>query len=206
MGQEHAPLSAQALTILRLIAAGRSYDQILLQHPDLRYQDIFAAAQETLTWLERQGHLADWPTAASHDPGASATPIRPRLDGPIPPIQPERDPARAPATERRSPIVAHAPVTPTDPAAPWTLEEDAQLERLYRRGAHLAEIGQALGRHHGTIRERLVRLGLDADRDDDLTSFENGGPGGHGTPPPAPRSSAAWDAIRRRLEGHPEAD
>ena len=37
-------LSETATTVLRLIAAGRSYDQILQQHPELTYFDVFAAA------------------------------------------------------------------------------------------------------------------------------------------------------------------
>ena len=52
MDQDDTPLSEQARSILQLIAAGRSYDQILLRYPNLGYQDIFAAAQEALTKLQ----------------------------------------------------------------------------------------------------------------------------------------------------------
>src|SRR5688500_8256327 len=41
-------LSERTRAILGLIAEGRSYDQILQQHPELTYFDIFAAAREAL--------------------------------------------------------------------------------------------------------------------------------------------------------------
>ncbi len=41
-------LPETARRVLGLIAEGRSYDQILQQHPELTYFDIFAAAREAL--------------------------------------------------------------------------------------------------------------------------------------------------------------
>jgi hypothetical protein len=48
MKMSSVPLSETARTVLGLIAEGRSYDQILQQHADLTYLDIFAAAREAL--------------------------------------------------------------------------------------------------------------------------------------------------------------
>jgi len=41
-------LSQKSRTVLALIAAGRTYEQILSLHPELTYHDIFAAAREAL--------------------------------------------------------------------------------------------------------------------------------------------------------------
>ena len=41
-------LSAKAVAVLRLIADGQSYAQIVDGHPGLTYLDIFAAAEEAL--------------------------------------------------------------------------------------------------------------------------------------------------------------
>ncbi len=48
MTQPTTQLSARSITILQMIAAAHSYEQILAQHPDLTYQDIFRAAEEAL--------------------------------------------------------------------------------------------------------------------------------------------------------------
>ncbi len=48
MAEERRGLSARATTVLRLIAQGRSYEQILALHPEMTYLDIFSAAQEAL--------------------------------------------------------------------------------------------------------------------------------------------------------------
>ncbi|MBN1139680.1 MAG: hypothetical protein JXM73_24115 [Anaerolineae bacterium] len=44
----HKELSARSVTILKLIAQGHTYDQILALHPELTYPDIFEAAREAL--------------------------------------------------------------------------------------------------------------------------------------------------------------
>jgi hypothetical protein len=41
-------LSAKAIAVLEMIAAGSSYEQILAAYPDLTYLDIFHAASEAL--------------------------------------------------------------------------------------------------------------------------------------------------------------
>jgi hypothetical protein len=94
--------------------------------------------------------------------------------------------------------------------ARWTPDEDVQLERLYRRGAHLAEIGQALGRHNGAIRSRLTKLGLVDDTEDapELLLKPADAPPVPDPPTgaPPPRATFEWEGIRRRLEGHRDSD
>ncbi|HEY3285092.1 MAG TPA: hypothetical protein VGN26_22700 [Armatimonadota bacterium] len=41
-------LSDKSVTVLRLIAEGRSYSQIVDAHPSITYRDIFLAAEEAL--------------------------------------------------------------------------------------------------------------------------------------------------------------
>ena len=48
MANKRKTLSAQSVTVLKLIAEGRSYEQILVLQPDLTYRDIFDAAREAL--------------------------------------------------------------------------------------------------------------------------------------------------------------
>jgi hypothetical protein len=48
MDKNRIKLSKQAAAILKLIADGRSYDQILSRNPALSYHDISDAAQEVL--------------------------------------------------------------------------------------------------------------------------------------------------------------
>jgi hypothetical protein len=53
MATEPKPLSARSATILGLIAAGHSYEQVLATDPELTYLDIFAAAREALEFAGR---------------------------------------------------------------------------------------------------------------------------------------------------------
>jgi len=48
MAAEPKSLSPRAAAILKLIAAGHSYEQVLAADPELTYLDIFAAAREAL--------------------------------------------------------------------------------------------------------------------------------------------------------------
>ena len=191
MDQVEAPLSAQARAILQLIAAGRSYDQILLHHPDLTYGDIFAAADEALAKLPATPTGAD---DTAHQPQASPA----AATASEPDSLPDQSPARLPT------FIERARQTHRRAWARWTPDEDAQMERLFRHGAHLAEIGQALGRHHGAIKQRLVKLGLVSNADDE--------PGLLLKPADAPPPRATgtwdggWDVIRRRLEDPGEHD
>jgi hypothetical protein len=52
MTQEHSKLSAKSVIVLTMIAEGHTYQQIIDQHPDLTYPDIFRAAQEALDATE----------------------------------------------------------------------------------------------------------------------------------------------------------
>jgi transketolase len=52
MTQKHTKLSAKSVTVLTMIASGHTYQQILDQHPDLTYPDIFRAAREALDATE----------------------------------------------------------------------------------------------------------------------------------------------------------
>lgn len=47
-GRQDLELSDRALAVLKMIAAGHTYEQVLAKHPDLTYLDIFAAASEAL--------------------------------------------------------------------------------------------------------------------------------------------------------------
>lgn len=55
MSREPGPLSARSSEVLRLIAEGRSYEQILSLRPGLSYLDIFGAAREALEVATRAG-------------------------------------------------------------------------------------------------------------------------------------------------------
>lgn len=202
MDQADTPLSEQARAILQLIAAGRSYDQILLRFPDLTYQDIFEAAQEALAKL---------PASALDAPASQ----------PAAQIEPEAASQAAPGTaapartaERLPTFIERARQTHHRAWARWTPDEDVQLERLFRRGAHLAEMGQALGRHNGAIRSRLLKLGLVTEGEDEpeLLLKPADAPPAPNAPAsaPPPRASSTWDGgwdvIRRRLEGQQDRD
>jgi hypothetical protein len=52
-------LSEKSRRILQLIADGQSYGQIIDQHVDLRYQDIFKAAEEALQQQESSSEYRD---------------------------------------------------------------------------------------------------------------------------------------------------
>jgi hypothetical protein len=155
-------LSDQAVTILGLIAEGRSYDQILQRHPTLTYFDIFAAAREALGLRQ----------ATSTTPQRLDTPARLEPDEPTVRAFPEPDdhppervPAEpAPATARPS-FIDRARATHSRAWARWTRDEDARLTALFRQGASREVIGEALGRQRGAIERRLLKLGLIAGAD-----------------------------------------
>jgi len=48
------PLTAKSLQVLRLIASGLDYPQIIESHPELTYLDIFFAAEEALWQNEKR--------------------------------------------------------------------------------------------------------------------------------------------------------
>ena len=50
-------LRTKSIDVLELIAAGRTYEQILTAHPELSYLDIFRAAEEAVGLLRGQARL-----------------------------------------------------------------------------------------------------------------------------------------------------
>ena len=48
MTKERKKLSSESVTVLKLIAKGRTYEQVLALYPELTYLDIFNAAREAL--------------------------------------------------------------------------------------------------------------------------------------------------------------
>lgn len=63
-------LSAKAVAVLEMIAAGRTYEQILAHYPDLTYRDIFDAAAEALGPTPRESamHRAKARHARAYEP------------------------------------------------------------------------------------------------------------------------------------------
>lgn len=53
-GRQDLELSGHAVAVLKMIATGHTYEQILATHPGLTYLDIFAAASEAI-----DGHRED---------------------------------------------------------------------------------------------------------------------------------------------------
>ena len=53
------PLTAKSLHVLRLIASGLDYPQIIESHPELTYLDIFFAAEEALWQNEKRQKTED---------------------------------------------------------------------------------------------------------------------------------------------------
>jgi ATP-dependent DNA helicase RecQ len=51
------------------------------------------------------------------------------------------------------------------PGTPWSIEEDDRLRRRWEEGADVASLAHELGRGHGGVEARLVRLGLVPDRE-----------------------------------------
>lgn len=194
-------LSERARRILGLIAEGRSYDQILQQHPELTYFDIFAAAREAL----------DLDLAT----------VEPTPQGVVPFRAPERtDTEPAPTPPKRLPsYIERARATHRRAWARWTREEDAQLTALFQRGAHRAEMTQALGRQPGAIKSRLIKLGLISDAENDDTPAHDPEPDADArvtdlSPGPADRHPhlggepvaplvPGWDLFRHRLSDEP---
>lgn len=194
-------LSETARRVLGLIADGRSYDQVLQQHPELTYFDIFAAAREAL-------ELAQPATAEPTPEGSTPLGVSEVFDDGTAPTQPSRLPSyieRARATHRRA-------------WARWTREEDAQLTSLFQGGDSRADMVQALGRQPGAIRSRLLKLGLISETEDEDASPDDLGPGEaaqipHLSPGLADRDSRperepacpvvpGWKLFRDRLSDH----
>ena len=183
--------------ILGLIAEGRSYDQILQQHPELTYFDIFAAAREAL----------ELDQVAVEPPPQGVVPFRA-------PESSNAEPASTPP-KRLPSYIERARVTHRRAWARWTREEDAQLTSLFQRGDSRDEIAQALGRQPGAIRSRLIKLGLISDTEGEDSRLPDPGPDADAqvtdvSPGPSDRRSRrehdpvppvmpGWDLFRNRL-------
>lgn len=171
MDERDDGLSEQAMTILGLIAEGRSYDQILQRHPALTYFDIFAAAREALDLLRATSTTPlrlDAPTLAEPDAPTLSVLPEPHAQSAAPDIQPAD-----PAPVKRLPAhIERARATHSRAWARWTRDEDAKLTALFRQGTSRKEIGEALGRQRGAIERRLLKLGLisDADGEDGIAA------------------------------------
>ena len=151
-------LSATTTRILGLIAEGRSYDQILHQHPELTYFDIFAAAREALDLAQGTGiHPVDSGDARQPEP-PTLVEIAPLQPVAWAPAEPETEAPEQPP--RRMSFVERARAQHSRAFARWSREEDERLERLFRAGTPRSEIVRQLDRHNGAIVRRLQKLGL----------------------------------------------
>ena len=202
-------LTDRSATILRLVAGGRSYDQILGRHPDLTYLDIFGAAREALTLLGRQPSIHPAPAAeiARRD---AATAIPGELDPAHLNRIPLDEPDAPPSPGKLPSYIERAREKHPRAWARWTRDEDAQLRLLFDEGRRIAEMAQELGRHDGAIRSRLLKLELltedhastpaDTEPDRPVRPSRVEAPVAGSTTQtlnPVP----GWDAIRSRLSG-----
>ena len=184
-------LSESAKMILGLIAEGRSYDQILQQHPELTYFDIFAAAREALDLVQ-------------------TAPAEPTLD-PSPPISPPIELLPLPTTPQKRPsFVERARATHGRAFARWSQDEDARLEHLFRAGTSRAEIARVLDRHDGAITRQLEKLGLieAPERPEPRSRHERRSPSpaespGHDEPFLDSATVPGWELFRSRLDDDP---
>jgi hypothetical protein len=197
-------LSETARTILGLIAEGRSYDQILQQHLQLTYFDIFGAAREALDLAQTAlpkppPEEIPLPLHEIPPPEASALPDEsaPPEESVLPALPP-----------RRVSFVERARATHGRAFARWSRDEDARLEGLFREGTPRAEIARQLDRHDGAISRRLEKLGLISEPEQVLSRARRDGqptapgptemPGGDELPSGRP-TVPGWDLFRDRL-------
>lgn len=68
---EQLQLSAKSLQVLKLIAEGHSYSQIVESHPDLTYHDVFFAAEEAV-WLNERLASAETQIGIPSTPASDA--------------------------------------------------------------------------------------------------------------------------------------
>jgi hypothetical protein len=123
-------LSPKSLQVLKLIAEGYSYTQIVDQNPNLKYHDIFFAAEEAVWLDERIGKLAQ-------DPGPSTA---------------EAKPTEISTMERAKELHPRA-------YAPWSEGEDAELTSMHAAGQSKTQMAEQLQRQPSAIDSRLRKLG-----------------------------------------------
>ena len=207
-------LSATARTILGLIAEGRSYDQILQQHPELTYFDIFAAAREAVERVEVVPvQIAHGPVVSDAPVVVGDTPVNEVVDEQLPPA----DAGPVEPAPRRVSFVERARATDGRAFTRWSRDEDARLEQLFREGTPRAEIARQLDRHDGAVSRRLEMLGLIAEPERvPSRAHRDGQPAAPGLPPdptelrgrdePAGRTPVpGWELFRDRLSDEPGA-
>jgi uncharacterized protein (DUF433 family) len=124
-------LSPKSLQVLKLIAAGHSYSQIVDSSPGLNYHDIFFAAEEAV-WIDEK---------ISAQPALSAT------------AEPPNRPTEISAMEMAKRTYPNAYM-------PWSADDDAQLADMHGAGASKAEMAAHFQRQPSAIRSRLSKLGL----------------------------------------------
>jgi DNA-binding CsgD family transcriptional regulator len=123
-----------ALDVLRMIARGHSYSQILEAYPALVMSDITRAVQACIDILEKR-LPADGMVDADRSIGATA-------DGGQP-ISIEQLRRRYPRAYER-----------------WEQTEQDRLVALFEKGKPFNEIADSLGRNVGAVVSRLKRIGL----------------------------------------------
>jgi len=173
-GREYK-LSDRAVLILRLIADGCTYKQILIRHPGLTYEDIFNAAVEALKLAEhsqrsdREAGAAVSKTTATVEPSADSVSPRSSQRNPrrteAPGIQAVAGETAADTATQRAGLPYHERMAEIKETAPrayerWTDEEQEKLKELHGRGLSARQIAGELERQPSAIRSRLAKLGL----------------------------------------------
>lgn len=132
--------SKTTLAVLRAIARGQRYEQILAAYPDLTHLDIFAAAAEALALI-------------------GATPLPDYKVNVVAPTDPVQQPPPTAATIYNEHV---AEVRRTCPRAyeKWTETEEAQLKEAFVEGKSEMYIAVLLQRQPGAVHSRLMKLGL----------------------------------------------
>lgn len=141
-------LSPKTVAILRLIADGQSYTQIVDGHPGITYLDIFSAAGEALELGEMVGEQQD----------SRARPAPPPPARDLPPLPPTKKHAPIPVDSKA--ILARIKEKHPRAYQSWTADEDAQLVRLSRAGLSLDGLARTFERRPSAVRSRMNKLGL----------------------------------------------
>ena len=142
-------LSEKSARVLASIAEGRSYNQIVEEHADVTYLDIFNAAKEALRLTQPDQPERKRLRLISH--GGSDS-----LRIPAPAEPPTQYQVRLAEVKQRYARAYEV----------WSDQEERILKSLYRERCPVAEIAHQLQRQPSAIRSRLARLELDATRPD----------------------------------------
>lgn len=169
-------LSEKSVTILRDLASGRTYEQVLARYPAWDYQDIFASFREALGEAD-----------LSHAPAIQVVTSTSRA-------QTRHSAERLRQVKERYPQAYER----------WTADDDALLLRMVRDRVPISQISNALRRQPGGIRSRISQLGLDRTDPENPPDDEKQPPRFVGRDR-YPRSPEPWspdeDAQLRQLNG-----